>query len=285
MPLPVTVLIPAKNEAANIEKCLESIRIFAHRIVIDSQSTDDSRDIVESHGATLVQFDNQGSYPKKRQWALDTLQIETPWILLMDADEEMTLELEAEIGKVVNDPSAKDAYVITKGFHFMRKEFRFGGFSHAAVLLFKTGKARFEEIPDVDSGGLDMEVHERLLVDGSVGRLKNPLIHRDFKGLHAYIDRHNRYSSWEADVRSRMLDGKINENELKPTLFGNVQQRRRWLKKVAIRIPCEPWLWFCYHYFMRLGILEGRRGLIASQIRAQYINNVRAKMYEKRTRG
>lgn len=252
----------------------------AECIILDSASDDRTAEIAAKSGAEVVQFQYSGSYPKKRQWALDSLNVETPWILLMDADEEMTPTLRQEIETELASPK-HDAYVITKGFHFMRKQFRFGGFSHSAVLLFKKGKARFEEIPDVDDGGLDMEVHERLIVDGSVGKLKSPLRHDDYKGLTAYIDRHNKYSSWEADVRLRMLGGMLGKSELKPSLFGDVQQRRRWIKNIAIRVPGEPLLWFLYHFVFRLGMLEGRRGLIASQIRAQYINHVRSKMFER----
>jgi hypothetical protein len=72
---------------------------------------------------------------------------------------------------------------------------------------------------------------------------------------------------------------------IEPRLLGNTQERRRWLKGVAMRLPGEPWLWFAYHYFLRLGILEGRRGFIASQLRAQYIGQVRAKVYEARLKG
>ncbi len=130
-----------------------------------------------------------------------------------------------------------------------------------------------------------MEVHERMVVEGEIGVLRTPLIHEDFKGLEAYIDRHNRYSTWEAFVRSQWLaSGRFGQESVEAKLLGNVQERRRWLKQLAIRFPGEPWLWFCYHYFLRLGFLEGRAGLIASQIRRQYISNVRAKMYEIRLR-
>src|SRR5690625_7228949 len=87
----------------------------------------------------------------------------------------------------------------------MGRRFRFGGFSHQAVLLFRNGRARFEELIDDPASALDMEVHERVLVEGSIGILQTPLIHEDYKGLEAYIDRHNRYSTWEARLRSDFL--------------------------------------------------------------------------------
>jgi hypothetical protein len=128
-----------------------------------------------------------------------------------------------------------------------------------------------------------MEVHERLLVEGRIGKLRTPLVHEDFNGIEAYLDRHNKYSTWEARIRHRFrTTGTWGEDTIRPTLFGNVQECRRFLKSIAIRIPGEPLLWFAYHYICRLGFLEGRAGLIASQIRSAYIAQVRAKLYELR---
>jgi glycosyltransferase involved in cell wall biosynthesis len=252
---------------------------------VDSNSTDDTAVIAQDHGAEVIQFDYQGGYPKKRQWALDTLNITTDWVLLLDADEVVPPELWQEIDSVIHAESSKDAYLITKGFHFMGRRFRYGGFSHEAVLLFRTGQARFERLVGNPAGELDMEVHERLIVDGTVGRLKTPLIHEDYKGLAAYIDRHNRYSTWEAKLRQSYLDQTTyGEETVTANLFGDAQERRRFLKKIAIQVPFEPLLWFLYHYIWCLGFLEGRPGLIASQIRMHYIAHVRAKMYEWQTK-
>ncbi len=279
--LAVTVLVAAKNEEVNLPKCLDRLAAFCRVVVLDSASTDGSALVCKSRGVEIVQFVYQGGYPKKRQWALDTLSIATEWVLLLDADEVVPDKLLDEIEQVLADPSGCDAFLIEKGFHFLGSKMTFGGFSHSAVLLFRKGKARFERIIDEDSSAMDMEVHERLIVDGKLGRLNTPLIHEDFKGLEAYIARHNRYSTWEAAVRRHVLGGgKWGEAAVEAKLFGNVQERRRWLKQIAMRLPGEPWLWFFYHFVLRLGFLEGRRGWIASQIRSQYIANVRAKMYE-----
>jgi glycosyltransferase involved in cell wall biosynthesis len=280
-----TVLIAAKNEAANLGKCLAALNDFARVIVLDSHSTDATAAIAARHGAEILQFDYRGGYPKKRQWALDALAIDTPWILLLDADEVVPPALAGEIRAATNRTDGRAAYLITKGFHFLGQRFRHGGFSHAAVLLFRRGSARFEHLLDEPADALDMEVHERLLVGGAIDRLSTPLVHEDFKGLEAYLDRHNRYSTWEAKVRFQDLSGQSpREGAVAPRLFGDVQQRRRWLKRLAMRTPGEPVLWFLYHYVARLGFLEGRRGFIASRIRAQYISQVRAKLYELKLR-
>ncbi len=283
IPLPLTVLIAARNEEKNLGRCLAALGPAQRVVVLDSHSTDQTAAIASRMGAEVVQFTYRGGYPKKRQWALDDLDIRSPWVLLLDADEVVPESLWNEIGAAIGSSAARDAYLIVKGFHFLGKRFRFGGFSFAAVLLFRRGKAHFEHLLDEDPTGdpLDMEVHERLIVAGSIGRLATPIIHEDFKGLQAYIDRHNRYSSWEAALRHRYLTtGQYGYDTIRPRLFGNTQERRRSLKRWIIRLPLEPWLWFAYHFFVRLGFLEGRRGWIACQLRAAYIRQVRAKLYE-----
>lgn len=281
MHLPITVILAVKNEAANLPKCLAALKPAERVVVLDSSSIDATPQIVRDHGAELVNFTYAGGHPKKRQWALETLQITTPWVFLLDADEVVLETLWNEMATAIAQPDAPTAFLVTKGFHFLGRKLTFGGFSFQAVLLFRTGKARFEKILAEADSGFDMEVHERLIVDGTIGKLKTPLIHEDFKSLHSYLDRHNRYSTWEAQVRTQFLKtGQWGEETVKPRLFGNSQERRRWLKYVALRMPFEPTLWFVYHYVFKLGFLEGRAGWIASRIRGQYIFQVRAKMYE-----
>lgn len=282
--LPITVLVAVKNEAVNIEKCLRSLAPAEKVIVADSQSTDGTEAIALSAGAEVVQFHYSGGYPKKRQWVLDSGLIRSPWTMLVDADEVIPPELWAEIARVISHSPAA-GYLVRKGFHFLGRRFRYGGFSHQAILLFPTGKGRFEQTLVEDPSGLDMEVHERVIVDAPVQALATPLVHEDFKGLEAYIARHNKYSTWEARLRHEYVrTGRYGAEAIEPRLFGDAQQRRRFLKRLAIRVPFEPLLWFIYHYFLRLGFMEGRRGLIACQIRADYIRQVRAKLYELQLR-
>lgn len=282
MKLPITVLIAARNEEANIGRCLAALAPAERIIVLDSQSIDRTEAIAVAGGAEVIQFHYRGDYPKKRQWALHAVPIKTEWVLLLDADEVVPETLWQEIQSALHN-NATDAFFITKGFHFLGRAFRFGGFSHSAVLLFRRGKARFERLVEMADDSQDMEVHERLLVDGVIASLRIPLVHRDFKGLHAYIDRHNKYSTWEAHLRHQYLqNGAYGLDSVRAKLFGNVQERRRFLKRMALRLPCEPLLWFFYHFVLCLGFLHGRRGLIASQLRASYISHVRAKIVELR---
>jgi glycosyltransferase involved in cell wall biosynthesis len=276
MKLPVTVLVATRNEEANLAKCLATLAPAERVVVLDSHSTDGTAAAARAAGAEVVLFDYAGGYPKKRQWALDNLPMATPWVLLVDADEEVPAALWDEVAGVMGAADPPAACLATKEFHFLGRRFRFGGFSHAAVILIRGGRARFERLLDEPADGFDMEVHERVIVDGRTGRLRAPLIHRDFKGLDAYLARHARYAGWEARVRRAFLDtGRYGEDAIVPRLLGNAQERRRWLKRLAVRVPFEPALWFLYHYVLRLGFLEGRSGLLASRIRMSYIGNVR----------
>lgn len=279
--LPITVLIAARNEEANIGRCLKSCHPAHQIIVVDSASVDSTADIARSFSAKVVNFTYHGGYPKKRQWALDSLEIDTPWVLLLDADEVMPDQLWHEIETAISNESSHSGYLITKGFHFLGKRFRFGGFSFPALILARTGQFRFEELLHDDSDGLDIEVHERVICHGTVGRLRTPLIHHDFKGLAAYIAKHNAYSTWEAKLRYQLLTtGTYGQSTIAPRLFGNSQERRRFLKCIACRTPGESYLWFIYHYFIMFGFLEGYTGLIAARLRSDYIAAARAKVYE-----
>lgn len=283
--VPVTVVVAVRNEARNLPRCLDALQPAKRVVVLDSRSEDLTVSVALDMDAEVLQFDYAGGYPKKRQWALENVEFATEWILFVDADEVVTDSLWAEIALALGAPSRIDGFAITKGFHFLGKRFRFGGFSHSAVVLVRRGQARFEKLFDDNVGGLDMEVHERVIVNGEVALLHEPLIHEDFKGLEAYIDRHNRYSTWEARLRHRFLTtGIYGDDTIESRLFGNPQERRRFLKQLVIRVPFEQWVWFFYHYFFRMGLLEGRAGLIACQIRMSYIAQVRAKVFEMMVR-
>lgn len=277
----ISAVIAVRNEARNLERCLCALSFCSEIVVVDSGSVDGTPGIAESLGARVLQFRYEGGYPKKRQWALDHGELQGEWVLVVDADEVVSPELAREIQSKASGGEGCNAYLGRKTFHFQGRRFRFGGFSHEAVLLFRKGFARYEESlrnPPVEQ---DMEVHERLIVDGSVSRLRGLLIHEDFKGLEAYIARHNHYSSWEARLRHQYLrTGTWGKETVQPRLLGNPQERRRWLKQWVLRCPVEPLLWFGYHYVFRLGFLEARPGLLAARLRSNYIADVRAKLRE-----
>src|SRR5271154_2943629 len=141
--LPISVIVPVRNEARNLPRCLESLAAVGEVYVIDSQSTDDTVAIAQSHGAKVVQFHYAGGWPKKRQWALDTLPLTYDWVLLIDADEALTPALSAEIRQAVQNADF-DGYYIRLQMYFLGRVLRYGGASFYKLSLFRNRKGRFE---------------------------------------------------------------------------------------------------------------------------------------------
>jgi glycosyltransferase involved in cell wall biosynthesis len=274
--MPITVIIPVRNEAHNLPRCLKALSGFAEVYVVDSQSTDDTVKIAESFGAKVVQFHYRGGWPKKRQWAMDTLPITSDWILLLDADEVVTEALAAEIRQAVTE-GRHVGYHIPLRIFFLGKELRFGDNSFSKLSLFRRGRGRFEcRLKEQDTSMADMEVHEHVTVDGEASHLRNALVHHNYESLARYIQKHNEYSNWEAQV----LLNPDNATDLAPSFFGIQAQRRRWLKRKAFRVPGVPVAMFFYKYCFKLGFLDGVPGLVFCSFQAIQMFHTKAKIYE-----
>ncbi len=278
--LPVSVIVPVRNEAKNLPRCLQALRDVGEVYVIDSQSTDDTVEIARSHGAQVVQFHYQGGWPKKRQWAMNTLTIAYDWILLLDADEVVTPELAEEIRRAIRNP-AVDGYSILLRTWFLGRVLRHGDVGLWKLSLFRRGKGRYEcRLKDQDASMADMEVHEHVVVEGATARLQNPLIHHNVESLSRYIQKHDEYSNWESHVLLQRGDDK----ELPPSLAGTQAQRRRWLKRKLFAVPGSPVLLFLYRYILRLGFLDGAAGLIYCGFQAVQMFHTKAKIYELKSK-
>lgn len=275
--VPVSVIIAARNEARNLPHCLDALCNFGEVYVIDSHSSDETGEIATAHNAKVVQFEYRGGWPKKRQWALDTLTPAYGWVLLLDADEVMTDALEAEISRAIADP-AYDGYRIALEMHFLGRQLRHSDASFWKLSLFRRGKARYEcRLRNQNISMADMEVHEHVICDGPTTELKNPLIHRNVESLFRYIQKHNEYSNWEAKV---WLDPARSNQELQPNLWGTQAQRRRWLRRRFLMLPGFPLLYFAYKYIFRLGFLDGMPGLIYCCLQSIQFMQIKAKIYE-----
>jgi glycosyltransferase involved in cell wall biosynthesis len=277
--LPVSVIVPVRNEARNLPRCLESLAGVGEVYVIDSGSTDGTVAVAQSHGARVVQFRYAGGWPKKRQWAMDIMPLAYDWIFLLDADEALTPELADEIQRAIKDPQI-DGYYIALQTYFLGRRLRYSGGGLRKLSLFRKGLGRFEcRLMGQDASMADMEVHEHVVVKGAMRALKNPLIHYNVESLSRYISKHNEYSNWEARVLSQ--PGAAPE-EMKADLFGTQAQRRRWLKRNLYRLPGSPVLLFFYWYVFRLGFLDGVPGLIYCGFQAVQMFHSKAKIYELR---
>jgi glycosyltransferase involved in cell wall biosynthesis len=281
--LPISVIVPVRNEALNLPRCLESLAGFGEVYVLDSQSTDDTVAIAQSHGAKIVQFHYAGGWPKKRQWAMDTLRLAYDWILLLDADEVLTPELVDEIRIALQNPRV-DGYFIRLQMYFLGRILKHCDASFWKLSLFRKGRGRFEcRLKDQDTSMADIEIHEHVVVDGATAELRNALIHHNVDSLSRYILKHNEYSNWEARVLLQPeSDTQTDAQEVTADLFGNQAQRRRWLKRNLYRLPGSPFLLFMYRYCFRLGFLDGVPGLIYCTFQAVQMFHSKAKIYELR---
>ena len=275
--LPISVIIAAKNEAKNLPRCLESLCDVAEIFVIDSQSTDGTAEIAEAAGAKVVQFCYSGGWPKKRQWALDTLPLACEWVLLLDADEALTPEVFGEMQAAIRDERA-DGYYLGLDMFFLGKRLRHCGASFYKLALFRRGKGKFEcRAKHQDSSMCDMEVHEHVIVKGSARKLTHRLLHHNVDSLERYIHKHNQYSNWEARV---WAERETNGDQVEPALFGAQAQRRRWLRKYFFGLPGSSLVFFLYKYFFRLGFLDGAPGLIYCAFQGIQFFHIKAKIYE-----
>jgi len=286
--LPITAIVAARNEARNLPRCLESLRGVTEIYVIDSQSTDGTVEIAEAHGAHVVQFHYQGGWPKKRQWAIESLPIANDWIFIVDADEALTPELAAEIQTAIQDP-AYDGYYVALRMFFLGRELKHSGASFYKLSLFRRGKGRYEcRLKNQDGSMADMEVHEHVVLhsgsngngSGKARRLRHTLLHHNVESLSHYIRKHDEYSNWDARV---WLEGERSTQDLPPSLFGSQAQRRRWLRKKLFSVPGSPVLLFLYKYLFCLGLLDGVPGLIYCGFQAVQFFNIKAKIYELRS--
>jgi len=276
--LPVTAIVPVRNEAHNLRRCLDSLRDVAEVYVIDSQSADETCSIAAAQGAKVIQFHYAGGWPKKRQWAIDNLPIANDWILLIDADEVLTRELAKEIQTAIQNP-AIHGYSIRLEMYFLGTVLRHCDAGFWKLSLFRKGRGRFEcRLKDQDASMADMEVHEHVICDGKTAKLRYPLVHHNVESLSRYIGKHNEYSNWEA----RVLAGEENDQEIPASLFGNQAQRRRWLKRNLYRLPGSPILLFLYRYLFRFGFLDGTPGLIYCTFQAVQMFHTKAKIFELR---
>jgi len=281
--LPVTVIVPARNEARNLPRCLESLHNVGEVYVIDSESTDATAEIARSHGAQVVQFHYQGGWPKKRQWVMESLPLAYDWILLVDADESLTPQLEKEIRHAIENPTF-DGYYIALRVHFLGRELRHCGASFYKLSLFRRGKGRYEcRLREQDISMADMEIHEHVMVNGKTARLKHPLLHHNIESLSRYIRKHDEYSNWEARVWLQDHSSGSAGDQLPPSLFESQAQRRRWLKRNFLSIPGSSLLFFLYKYVWLLGFLDGVPGLIFCVFQGIQFFHVKAKIYELKT--
>jgi len=231
----LTALVITYNEEQNIKAVLEHLAFADEIIVVDSFSSDKTFAIASSFkNVKAVQrtFDN---FASQRNYALSLAT--NSWILFMDADERLTTELEKEIGSIINEQNSASAYFMHRTFMFQDKKLRFSGWQTDKIIrLFKKEEAHYNH---------EKIVHEKLIVNGPIGKLKNKLIHYS-------------YSNYK-DYKQKMI------------LYGQLKAQEELAKKTKPRFfhfYIRPVYQFLNQYVLRLGILDGKRGIIICYLNA-----------------
>ena len=279
-----------RNEEANLPACLRSVRGFGQVIVVDSGSTDRTAEISAAHGAGLHQFQYAGGWPKKRQWAMESVPIRHPWTLLLDADERVTPALRRELAGIVRRNGPADGYWISLRLVFLGSVLRHGASGLRKLSFFRTGRARFECLLAGQTTNMaDMEVHEHLLLDGREGECRAALLHENVHDLFRYIAKHNEYSTWSAALAAKQLAGEGPDGAArKASLRGSQADRRRAIMNVLWHLPAAglllPILRFLWFYIARFGFLDGAAGFYYCGFKAVQAFHIMAKVREGRGR-
>ena len=283
----VTALIATLNEERNLPSCLASLGFADRIVVVDSGSNDRTVAIAQEHGVEVYQFPGVAvAGCPKRTWFLQNHAVTTDWVLVADADEIFSDELGQEIAAATSTTGSRFAgYYLPFTIFFLGRQIRHASMNTAAQLrLFRTTKGAYEMSPIAwrpDMG--DVEVHERILVDGNVGTLQHSVHHDDFKGFANWITKHNRYSTWEAERRLQKGDQEDLGVTLRLLLKPSSVDRRKGLRSVGTRLPFRPLLTFLWYYLLRSGWRDGRAGLVFCSCLAMHQFNIDVKTHELRS--
>ena len=184
---PLSVVIITKNAATQLAECLDSASFADETLVVDSGSTDGTAELAAQHGARVVQKEWLG-FGRQKQFAVEAAR--NDWVLCLDADERVSTPLRTRILAVLAAPAAQ-AYAMPRCNRFMGRWLRHGeGYPDWSLRLFDRRHARWSDDP----------VHEKVLTDGPVARIKGDLLHDTAETLAGYLDKQNRYTSMQAEL-------------------------------------------------------------------------------------
>jgi glycosyltransferase involved in cell wall biosynthesis len=264
--VPVSILIPIRNEAQNLPRCLASVAWADQVVVVDSHSTDGSVALAQAAGVEVVQFEFNGIWPKKKNWALENLPFRNRWIFILDADEVMPAEAGREFADLIaRDGDGHAGFWINRRFMFMGEWLRHAYYPNWNLRLLRRGSGRYERLVNGPTESGDNEVHEHLIVTGSTGRLRSEMDHYAFPSIHTFVEKHNRYSNWEAHLATER--GLIGPEVLPQDAAA---AWRRVVKRLARSLPFRPTLRFLYVYVAQGGFLDGKRGYYFARLHAFY---------------
>lgn len=256
--IPISVLILTKNEELDLPGCLDSVAWSDDIHVLDSYSTDGTVPVIEASQAHLHQRVFDG-YASQRNYGLHEISYRHQWLLVVDADERIPQALAHEMHQAVTEATADVA-----AFRMRRRDFL-----HGRWLKHVQASPWFIRLVQPFKVHYEREINEVLIAEGAITNLKEPFDHYPFsKGIAHWIDKHNQYSTMEA----REL---LCKRHLRPSLrhaltTRDFNQRRYHQKAVFYCLPFRPQLRFLFLYLLRLGILDGKPGLLYARLQATY---------------
>jgi glycosyltransferase involved in cell wall biosynthesis len=246
----ISVLIRTLNEQINLPHCLESLSWCDDIVVLDSGSTDQTVQIAEQAGCRVIErrFADESA---QLNWASTQIEYKHPWVYCSDADEVLPSDLVGEMKSIALDTTNTNvAYRLRYKNYFMDRWIKHCGIYPVWVLRFyRPEMVRWERI-----------VNCTPVVQGSIGELKAHFHHYSFrKGLAAWVDKHNKYSTNEAIESLRSLrQRKVPWTEI--FQWKDPSLRRLALKELSFRLPCRGFLRFVYMYLFKAGFLDGVPG-------------------------
>lgn len=227
----ISALAITFNEEENIGRYIKSLSFADEIIIVDSYSTDNTVALARQLGATVIEKEFV-NFSEQRNFAIQ--QASHDWIVFFDLDEIVTPELEQELKKALAQPGDAIAFFVKRKFHFMGRQIRFGGWqSDRVIRVFNRNYCRY-------NGNL---VHEVISAEGKTAQLKSPVDHFSYKSFDNYNGKLNLYSRLQAD-----------------TLYAKKKRPN------AYHFLFRPFYRFCWQYFYRLGMLDGKEGFILAYV-------------------
>jgi glycosyltransferase involved in cell wall biosynthesis len=272
----LTAIILTYNEEIHLERCLNSLKdICTEIVIVDSFSTDHTKSIAESFGVRFFE-NNWVNYATQFNWALDNIEINTEWVIRVDADEYIDLKLQKNLLTLSNLKRDVIGIRIKRMMYFLEKPIKKGGMYPIWHLKIWRNKTAICEQRWMD---------ERMvsIVEGKIESLEGNKIDNNLNKITWWTQKHNGYATREAiDILDKIYNF-TNNKSLKASFFGTPEERRRWLKMRYLKMPLfmRPFLFFIIRYFLQGGFLEGKRGFIWSVLQCfWYRFLVDVKIYE-----
>lgn len=254
----ITVIILTFNEEIHIRRCLESLQNIAKKIiVIDSYSTDKTKDICEEYHVDFYQRKWNHNHAEQLNWAIDNCKIDTHFTMKMDSDEYLTTEL---IGEIIdffttNNIFKYNGYILKRGLIVKGRQIKHGDFKIQNLLrIWKTGKGRSEE--------RWMDEHIQL-ENPSLYSFQNLFFDENLNSINWWTQKHINYARRESHdyLISKYSNLSKNNNQVSNS---SAKTKRILKNKLYDKSPLflRAFLYFIYRYFFKLGFLDGKQGLI-----------------------